>query len=441
MAATLSTVTIISDNKKYPTNKIDVIVDNDLNPSTTIVVPKTSFPYIVEFENCQEAYGKRYISERFYNKLTNEIDGAYNSLRGKIFSTLQKENTIYPYITIDYLQYVDKINEEKNKIKTEKNKNFKELNYYGADLDIFENYSPILLLQWLDLPLKDSNSQPIKSFPFVIGYSVNTAPSISIDLLNRKIKDFFSTEYFVRLEYLNLNQNNSVYSPLDAINIFADSTDALSKENFLNSLKEKSKSKSLTNILDNIKNIKGSVLAGASLATTALSLKNKLSAPKPSVPKIPKPPVILPPFLALLKKFDRTSQKPKERKRISGKKRKSSPSISETKPAVKNLELRAGTLVATAAAAKAVALAKEQKITNPNNSGFASYTITSSINLQTITLLVTNNFGKPPFTKQYSAITFTPETAVTDMKFELDNFGFYDSQNGSYPKSGSPIPT
>lgn len=365
MTPTLSEVTIISDNPLYPNNKITVKVDNDLNPELTVVIPETSFPYIVEFDNCSAAVGKRYISQRFFDQLSNPTTGLYLTDKGKIFGTLEKSTTIYPYIKLDYLQFVAAVNNERNKSINVRNTNTIELNYYGASIQSFEFISPEFLLKWLDLPVSDSNGEPINTFPLLLNYENKQNPDVIINLVERKQLDFYATEYFVSVEY-NKNESTTELSS-DNYDSFFNEIGGNSKTERFNSLKNKSKSKSISNILDSMQKIKGSVLAGASLATTAAALKQKLSQAKPTLPKPPKVVFSLPIFSKLKTKINKTKQKPRDRKRLLGKK-KPLPIESVTTPTVAMQQLdkkiRSKSLKDQLNKLKSSALDKQKSIAN-----------------------------------------------------------------------------
>ena len=116
-------------------NKITIPVDNDLD--NVIVVPKTFFPYIVEFDNHPPSKGIRYISQFVYDSLQIE----WGSNLGKVLHTLEKDLTQYPYIKFNWNTFVDKYNNfEADKLKRD-----------GGILYGF-TISPIFLLQWIDGP-------------------------------------------------------------------------------------------------------------------------------------------------------------------------------------------------------------------------------------------------------------------------------------------------
>ena len=69
---------------------------------------------------------------------------------------------------------------------------------------------------------------------------------------------------------------------------------------------------------------------------------------------------------------------------------------------------------------------------------FIEYGYRGIINLNTIEVIVTNNAGFPEFTKDFSATTFTIESAIESVKFELDNFGTTDG-GFTYPKSSPAL--
>lgn len=442
-----STVTIVSTNPAYPNNKITLTVDNDLNPSSTIVIKNTTFPYIIEFTNHSESVGKRYISDYLYKRLLN----AYSTDRGKIYNTLQKGFCPYPYITLDYDLIDKQIKEEKSISITERGETIPILNYVGANIDDANTLNPEQILNWLDLPLINETGEAIKSFPFLLSYQNKTDLRVNVELVKRKREDFFATTYFTSIDYPLENVSKSDSKQEYDNYISGQTEDYLSGEKSnskkFNKLLSNSKIKSLDNILSNVGKIKRSIFGIAGLALAASSVKNKLDSLKnvASAVKFPKKPAIGFNKILVTAKIKKAEQKPKKKKRLSGKKAKplnEAPTLKN--PAVEALKAQAGSLTTLTATAKNAALAQQQaitqKISNPISTG-VNYIITTSVSGDTIVVNVANNFGFPSFSQQYSAVTFTQETAKDNIKFQLDNFGYFDSVNGSYPKTGSPIPS
>jgi hypothetical protein len=80
-------------------NKITIPVDVDLD--NVIVVPNTTFPYIVRFTNYSNAAGRRYVSEYTYLNLIQN----FQTNLGKIISDMDFENGNYSYITLDWKKF------------------------------------------------------------------------------------------------------------------------------------------------------------------------------------------------------------------------------------------------------------------------------------------------------------------------------------------------
>lgn len=455
MTPVLSTVTIVSDNPAYPQNKVTITVDNDIS-SDTVVVPNTTFPFIIEFLNCPEAVGKRYISERFFDQLSNSETGAYLTDRGKIYSTLQKGFTIYPYITLDYKIFIDKVQNERAISIIERGVSIPILDYVGASISSFEEISPILLLQWLDLPVNDGEGLPINSFPLILGYTNKKPARVNSEIVEKEILDFFANTYFVKIDYSD--DVNSSKTADENYDNYVNNAESLfdgknSKKEKFNKLKDKSKKKTLSTILESVAKISGTILGSASLIAAAASLKEKLAAAKIKKPSIPSIPNIGFSKLLIFKKTKKSEEKTRKKKRLSGKKKIVKPPVPPPPiPAVEKLKKKSGTLKNSAIKRREQSLAKQQSVnmisptlsssTSANtvsNMQVASYVVSTSVNGDTILVTVTNNFGKPSFTKSFSAITFTTESAKDSVEFELNNFGASDPENGFYPKSGSPI--
>ena len=116
-------------------NKVTIPVDNDLD--NIIVVPNTTFPFIVEFQNHPPSEGVRYVSEFIYQKLLGE----WQTNLGKVLHTLEDGLSIYPYIRFDWQTFVEKYNTF----------NAGNLERDGGILYGF-TISPVFLLQWIDGP-------------------------------------------------------------------------------------------------------------------------------------------------------------------------------------------------------------------------------------------------------------------------------------------------
>lgn len=468
-----STVTVVSDNPKYPNNKITVTVDNDLNPTSTIVIPNTTFPYIIEFVNCAEAVDKRYISEWLFQKLLL----AYSTDSGKISNTLQKEFSPYPYLTLDYQLFRDKILQEQNLFKYKlalRPERYSEListpllkqtistivqdvqeieitllDDVGASISSMDTISPVFIIKWLSLPLVTGEGDSVKSFPSLLSFQNKIDIDISYILKERKISDFFATTYITDINYplqekIEKDSQNTYNKYVeDKGNNYFDGD--YSRQNKFQKILNNNRIKSIDSILSKTQNIGKSLLGGASLIAAAAGLKQKLDSLKSlsqSVRSLPKPGVK---FNAILvtAKIKKAEQKPKKKKRLSGRKSRPPVEINDIKnPAVESLKTKAGSLSSAAAATKNAALAQQkavtEKLSGPIKTG-VFYTITPTVNTSTISLTVENNFGAPTFKVDYSAVTYTVNSAKENLQSQLDMFGYYDSVNGSYPKSGSPI--
>ena len=112
-------------------NSVTINVDNDLG--NTVVVPNTTFPYIVKFNNYNNAIGKRYMSEYTYINLIS----SYETNLGKIISDLDNENGNFSYVTLDW-----------KKFDTEIIKSIAVAKEDGGVVK--QTLSPEFLLQWLE---------------------------------------------------------------------------------------------------------------------------------------------------------------------------------------------------------------------------------------------------------------------------------------------------
>ena len=112
-------------------NSVTITVDNDLG--NTVVVPETTFPYIVKFSNYNNSIGKRYMSEYTYINLIS----SFESNLGKIISDLDNENGNFSYVTLDW-----------KKFDTEIIKSIEVAKKDGGVVK--QNLSPEFLLQWLE---------------------------------------------------------------------------------------------------------------------------------------------------------------------------------------------------------------------------------------------------------------------------------------------------
>ena len=112
-------------------NKITIPVDVDLD--NVIVVPNTTFPYIVRFTNYSNAAGRRYVSEYTYLNLIQN----FQTNLGKIISDLDFENGNYSYVTLDWKKFDNLIVNRTEAAKKE-----------GGIVK--PTLSPEFLLQWLE---------------------------------------------------------------------------------------------------------------------------------------------------------------------------------------------------------------------------------------------------------------------------------------------------
>ena len=103
----LISVRISTDNPKYPTHFVDVLVDNDLSGNVTTVVEGTYFPYIIEFTGIDSLVGRRFISQWLSEKLTNE----YKTNLGRVLFNLRKDYSCIPYYNLDYNTFKNKVTE------------------------------------------------------------------------------------------------------------------------------------------------------------------------------------------------------------------------------------------------------------------------------------------------------------------------------------------
>jgi hypothetical protein len=366
-----SPITIVSDNVKYPQNKVTVITETDLNPNNTIVIADTSFPYIVQFDNCAAAVGKRYISEYLYNFLTNQTSGKYKTNRGKISYTLEKDLSPFPYLTLDYSLFIDRVSKIRAESIVEQDETISNLDYVGASIQSFEEISPEFLLQWLNLPLTDERGESIKSFPSLLSYSNKRNLEVRIEIIERKNRfDFFNNIYFVSILYpnddsslKNANENFDKYKYTLGSGIFSGPNSKSFKYDKLINLR---KGKSINDILNNASNIKKSILGLASLLSSAALLKSKLSAAQELLKKESLPKISIKFNKTLVTaKIKKAEQKAKKKKRLSGKKAKPTIESPELKnPKVESLKKLAGGLTASTSALKATATNKSKEVAN-----------------------------------------------------------------------------
>jgi len=139
-------------------NKVTIPVDNDLD--NVVIVPNTTFPYIVEFKNHKPSEGVRYISEFVFQKLLVE----WQTNLGKVLHTLEDGLSIYPYIRFDWQTFVDKYNIY-NAGVLEKDGGI----LYGFTI------SPVFLLQWIDGP----EVSPLLDYSYKIPPKVKTVDDLN----------------------------------------------------------------------------------------------------------------------------------------------------------------------------------------------------------------------------------------------------------------------
>jgi len=139
-------------------NKVTIPVDNDLD--NVILVPNTTFPYIVEFTNHKPSEGVRYISEFIFQKLLSE----WQTNLGKVLNTLEDGLSIYPYIRFDWETFVDKYNTYNGGV----------LEKDGGVLYGF-TISPVFLLQWVHGP----EVSPMLDYSYKIPPKVKTISDLN----------------------------------------------------------------------------------------------------------------------------------------------------------------------------------------------------------------------------------------------------------------------
>lgn len=321
-------VTITS--KKYSQNKISVMVDNDLNPSHTIYVPNTFFPYIIQFINNPTTNGKRYISEWLYRRLTDERVGDYNTDVGRVLSNLDKTAGIFPYYQLDWNVFVSLFLSEKKKTTETGGV---ELTKFGASLYTF-NVNPIDLIYWLNIPTIDATQTPVTSFPNLVDYTFNLPTEIESESVpSQNENDFYDREYHINVKYtgdveknvltnwvvekstniqahnpnagrtdLYTNSEDGFPSNFLKIRVLAndtyqsiDDTNEISSNRIAN-IQRVSKTKTLDDVILNATNIKNNILGNSSdVSSISLEIKSKLDAIKlstSSLPKLPQFPII-----------------------------------------------------------------------------------------------------------------------------------------------------
>lgn len=295
---TLTPVTITSENPKY-NHTITVAVDNDLTPNSTIVVPGTFFPYIIEFAGYPATNGKRYMSEWLYKLLTEKH---YKTNLGRILFTLKKDVSCIPYYKLDYDSFknmVKSIKDSRIQVDTESGPVLiNEIEYLGSGIGSFDDVSPEFLLKWLDFPIKDGNGEPVEKFPILLDYKSSPVSIVELVVIGHKSTDFYQSEYLC-VVYHNTSAP-TIYWSTDSYN------QVLSQYNFetgeysrpvtylkiQNSSQQQTLDKMLSTALN--PNLK-SVLPNTNLASAALSVTNKLNQLKAlgtSLPKLPKIPRI-----------------------------------------------------------------------------------------------------------------------------------------------------
>jgi len=177
-------VTVVSQN--YPQNKVTVAVENDLNPTHTIVVENTYFPYIVYFTGNDELGNKRYISQWLYDRLitgTSTVPGEYSFDIGKILHSLDQEVGIYPYYPLNWAEFTASYKEQLTKTPDYAGDDVTingqtVLEAEGAILGAFD-VTPEYILTWLDFPIKNNNGFPIDNFPPLLSYGHRSVYSIT----------------------------------------------------------------------------------------------------------------------------------------------------------------------------------------------------------------------------------------------------------------------
>lgn len=296
-APQLTTVSISSENVvKYPDHVIDVVVDNDLTTNSTINVPGTFFPYIIEFTGYPAAEGKRYISEWLFNKLSKD----YGTNIGRVLSTLKRDVSPIPYYTLDYNLFKKKVADiraEQIQVKTEAGEILiNELEYLGSAIGNFEDVTPEYLLKWLDFPIKEGDGAPVEKFPILLDYKSSPVINVELVVIGHPISsDFFQNEYLVEITH-DVTLPVIVFSA-DSYNavlgLYNFATGEYSRPVTYLKIERASQSQTLDKMLSTAlnPNIK-SLLPNTNLAATATSVMNKLNQLKTlsSLPKLPKIP-------------------------------------------------------------------------------------------------------------------------------------------------------
>mgnify|MGYP003703891139 FL=1 len=281
-APQLTTVTLSSEQvNKYPDHIINVVVDNDLSSNVTVNIPGTFFPYIIEFIGFPPAFGKRYMSEWLYNKLTNE----YTTNIGRVLYTLKKDVTAIPYYTLDYNLFKKKVEEIRSElisVRTETGEEpINELVYLGSAIGNFEDVSPEYLLQWLDFPIKDGDGAPVEVFPELLDYKWTPVYDVDLVVVGHPInEDFFQNEYLVEILH-DLTIPTIVYS-IDSynsvLNRYNFATGEYSRPITYLKIERASRTQTLDSMISTAMNpnIK-SLLPNTNLANAATSVMNKLN--------------------------------------------------------------------------------------------------------------------------------------------------------------------
>lgn len=374
---TLTPITLRSENPKY-NHTITVAVDNDLTSTSTIVVPGTFFPYLVEFTGYTGVEGKRYISEWLYKKLT---ETAYTTSLGRVLFSLKKDISCIPYYKLDYASFRDMVTSIKKSqivVDTEAGpRPINELEYLGSAIADFDRITPEYLLKWLDFPTKDGNGEPVEKFPILVDYSATQVLAVDLLIVGYKSTDFYQAVYLAIITHAL--QSPIIFYTADSYNKILSQynfeTGEYSRPVTYQKIQNASQQQSLDRMLSTAlnPNLK-SLLPNTNLAAAASAVTDKLNQLKAlgtSLPKLPKLPRInLSKIVVDLKvKFKGKKNIKRVRKSESFnfsilEKPKIPSSLSNAAKALKTAQTAGQSLAAKAASAKSLAESKLTSITN-----------------------------------------------------------------------------
>jgi hypothetical protein len=444
----LEVVTISSPNRnKYPNNFVNITVDNDLSDGKTIVIPNTYFPYIFEFANLAEAEGKRYISSWLRDKLESE----YSTPLGKVLFTLEKELSVFPYITLDYQSLINQINIERNNTTENlRGETVTEFEFYGAELPESDSVTPEYILTWLDAPTKDATGIPIPDMPHLLDYTYFPVKEIIVEGRNVNKLDFFENEYIIDIIHdvtipIPSSAEDDYNKYISANNL---DTGKFARDKVYDRIQEANKNATLPSLISKAENLNKVIGGISSFKNTLNKVKNAaaiVGAAALLVKQIKKPTLIDLKKL-IVKKKEKENQKDvalrsKRRKTKDKKKNRTSPGepysskLSLDAQKLKNAQVSPTALSAAAASTLNTWETKSAQLIPTNK---VVYTYLSSTTGDVIIVTVNNNIGKPNFTKTFSVTTYNMESAVEAVKNTMDTFG--DIVDGEfYPTTGTSV--